>query len=751
MDAPDLKKLIAGFLVFSALTSAITLISLNLIGTPKPAQEVLQIEGKNPLSTISDNALVEKLPDNGGQTNISASGQTDGGLSDPSNLTNNLANVFAEQMIANNRNGPQYDQNGEPTVLKLPGEDKAAEMIKQALSKTSFDFDDKVSVPVYKIANSFGPKDVSGYLEQVYAILGQVSSSTKSSLADIQNPTADDMAIPGLAIEAALAKLSSLSVPKPFVELHTTLLRFFSNQKNVFNAVADYQSDPMKTIVALQNEEEIINRDLTRVKNAAMKVDKETLSLNNDPAWEKLYSEIFGVKKAYALFGIGDIVFDPSVFAQAVATVSALISNNLARISEWLYTTALRIAVNILINEFQNQVVNWISGNGNPKFITDWRGFLRDVANKTAGQVIYNISPGLCSGFGSLIRISLLPVPYANTGVRCTLNQVVSNVQNFFNRFQTGGWYAYSYAMQPNNNYFGALITAYDRQLTEVMAARDAASNQAVASKGFLSIKKCVQTSEDELGNVTCVKEIDTTPGSVVGETLTTSLGWKGNQIVNAQRFEDLVAAIVNASINRIIREGLSSLTEAMNPATPSFTGATPTGVTNPGSLGATATNVNNLINSLSQTGVFEQNQIIIDADTQWLSLESQATTSAIALLNQLSASCTDISAQISQKISELNSLTATTQTELNNANAINNFRSAAQTATSTQEIANLLNALQSIDINRIESAATAAQDRLAALLHFISVVQSSLLNGNCNITLPSLTSPPQTNGNTGD
>ncbi len=771
MNPQDLKKLIAGFLVFSAIASAVTLISINFVGTTNPQQQAFQAEGENPLSTISKNAFVEKLPSSGqqaaGSGNIQSAYVTN---TNSSNLTRNMAGIFAGQMIANNPSGPNIDQNGDPTVVNLPGEDKTAEMIKQALSKTAFTFDDKTSVPANKIAKMFSTDDVSSYLKQVYETLGRVSSSTKLSATVNQTPTPEELALSALGIEAAFQKLSSLSVPKPFVETHTALLRFFANQKNVFNAVADYQTDPMKAMLALQNEKEIIARDLALVKNAAMRVDTKIISSGNIPEWQNFYSEIFGVKKAYAGWfdaGYGTDAILVAIFGEGVANIGQWISSRIEKIAEWLYTTALRIAVNIMINEFQNQVVNWIAGNGQPKFITDWSGFLKGVADKAIGQVIYDMVPQLCSGLGPLLRANLLPVPYAHTGVRCTLTQIFNNVNRFFDRFQNGSWVAYSYAMQPQYNYYGNIILVNDQIWIAAANAEKAASNQAVASKGFLSITtstgRCLSSSPNEEGVETCdrYEQKTITPGAVVGETLTTSLGWKGNQIVSAQRFEDLVAAIVNASINRIIVTGLSSLTEFTNQATyqprnipssnlnpSSFTGAAPYGLSDPGSIGSTVTSVNNFIGSLNQAGVFQQNKTIIDSDTGWLSLalsttsQQQATTSAITALNQLSSSCSFMSSQISARIADINSMAATVRRELSDANTLNNLGTAALTASTTQDISAIVSQFQTINITQIANTATTAQQRLASLTYFISVVQQNV-NECSGGTLPAIDAIP--------
>ncbi len=786
MNPQDLKKLIAGFLVFSAVASTVTLISFNFIGKTNPQQQAFQADGstnlpqggEDPLSTVSKNAFVEKLPSGGQQASVSGNTQSAYvANTDSSNLTQNMAGIFAGQMIDNNPSGPQTDQNGDPTVINLPGEDKTAEMIRQALSKTAFAFDDKTSVPAGKISKSFTPGDVSGYLKQVNEVLNQVSSSTKLSMAANQSSTPESLVLPALAIEAASEKLSSLSVPKPFVETHTAILRFFANQKNVLNAVADYQADPMKTMLALQNENEIVSRDIALIKNAALKIDQKTFSSNTSSEWQKLYSGIFGIQKVYAG---GMPVIDFVNWTVNWAELGKLIESSIADITKWAYGTALRIAVNVLINEFQNQVVNWIAGNGKPKFITDWSGFFTDVADKAAGQAIAESKlSGLCSGLGPIIRANLLPVPYATNNIRCTLTGIVRNANNFFNRFRNGTWYEtwsnYGALMRTNNNYFGNLIEAHDRQLMDIAKAVGAADSQAKASKGFLDQTECVQystkvedcTKWDESGNecqaYKCIKEVTRTPGDIVGQNLRTSLGWKGNQIVSAQRFEDLVSAIVNASINRIMKEGLSALskemTDKLDNKTPPNASASSLAFTyragNPASLSGTIRSVNDMISSFDQVGVFQDNQTIITSDTEWLTLvlasttQSQATTSALTALNQLSNSCPSMSGQISERIGDLNSLASTIRTELNNANDIKNVRSRALSATSTENISAIVSQLQAIDLTAIKTVATTAQQRLASIIYFISVVQNISSEGGCGGALPAIDAipPPPASG----
>ncbi len=735
--------------MFSAIASAATLISLNFVGKESANGNTLEVQGENPLSTVSKNAFVEGLPSStSAGTNASTQNayKETATVSNSSNLTRNLAGIFAKQMIEKNSSGPQPDESGNLTKLNLPSEKTAEQMIKDAISKTAFTFDDKISVASNKILSSSDSNDATEYFQKTNEVLNQISAVMSSGDTSAEQAS-NQLALPGLAIESALLKLSSLSVPKPLTEFHTAILRLIANQKNIFSAIAGYQSDPLKAVIAIENENEIVSRDIARVQKAASKIDKNIFSLDNSNGWREFYSELFGMKKVYAQ---GLPVFDAQVFlaitAQTTAQAAAAAKKTVEDWGQWLYETALRIAVNVLINEFQNEVVNWIAGNGDPKFITDWSGFFRNVLDKAIGETIYNIIPQACTGLGPLLRVNLLPVPNAYTGVRCTLTQVVNNVNAFFDRFSTGGWYAYSYAMQPNNNYFGELIIANDILAEETARRIEVSRTQAQVNKGFLSVTKCTKYVTDEAGNetTTCEPgyEVATTPGNIVGESLTQSLNWKPNQIVSARRFEDLVAAIVNASINRVVKEGLSALTEATNPPPPSFTNATPANVFNPGSTQNLQSTMSTLITSLDNAGFFQKNQAVIDADAQFLALATSspsATSSAIFVLNQLANSCGTMDGQIQTALNSVNSLASTTQAELTKAINIKNARNTALTSNSANDAQNAVNILRGTTYDQMTNLATTAQTRLESMQSFISASQNILLDGNCGAVLPTI------------
>jgi len=207
-----------------------------------------------------------------------------------------------------------------------------------------------------------------------------------------------------------------------------------------------------------------------------------------------------------------------------------------------------------IIDYIVDQTVTWVQGGGKPKFVTDWNGFLKDAGNIAFDQVIKDVGLAwLCQPFSLQVRISLLPVPKFSQRLDCTLDDVVKNIDDFYRDFENGGWIAYNEAWQPQNNYYGQMIMIHDEILTRTAAKTEAAKNEALAGKGFLSVKNCLE--RDDEGK--CLKEEIVTPGDIVGEAVargvTSDIDWAAN-------IQSWTAALVNAVINRLIKEGISAM-----------------------------------------------------------------------------------------------------------------------------------------------------------------------------------------------
>ena len=232
------------------------------------------------------------------------------------------------------------------------------------------------------------------------------------------------------------------------------------------------------------------------------------------------------------------------------------ISEKIARwVKEDLVKSLRDVIAKRIIDYIVDQTIVWIQGGGQPKFVTDWDGFLKDAANIAFDQVIKDVGLAqLCSPFKLQVQISLLPVQQFQQRIDCTLDDVVKNIEDFYNDFEKGGWIAYNETWQPQGNYYGEMLMIHDEMITRGALAKEAAEKEALAGKGFLSVKRCLEWDTEQ---TKCLKEEIVTPGDVVGAMASKAVGSDIDYILSAKELEQYVAAIVNAVINRVIKEGV--------------------------------------------------------------------------------------------------------------------------------------------------------------------------------------------------
>ncbi len=198
-----------------------------------------------------------------------------------------------------------------------------------------------------------------------------------------------------------------------------------------------------------------------------------------------------------------------------------------------------------------DQMVNWIQGGGKPLFIQNWDAFLAQYGNIVTGDILAEMElAGICQPFGIQLQIAVLQPPRFSRQIRCTLDQVVRNMANFYNNFRAGGFIAYREQWQPQNNFYGALLLAMDEKETRIADQRFAALQEVQANSGFLGTRKC-----DRFGRCYI-----TTPGMQIGAAAAKVIGADLDYIVNSKDMAAYIAAIADAFINRIIREGVSGL-----------------------------------------------------------------------------------------------------------------------------------------------------------------------------------------------
>lgn len=206
-----------------------------------------------------------------------------------------------------------------------------------------------------------------------------------------------------------------------------------------------------------------------------------------------------------------------------------------------------------LLDYLTKLVIKWVTGGDGPQFIGNWDNFLKDAFDLAFESVIHELDADfLCSPFNLNVKIALqIGVPFAKKA-ECTLDKVVSNIQNFYNDFRTGGWLAFSASLEPQNNLFGAIILTVEEGNKRALSKQFASAQEALANRGWIGTKKCVQSR----GDGSCAQYQITTPGSVLADATARAVTNRFGYIENMQQWYGLIAVIVDSYINKLIGAG---------------------------------------------------------------------------------------------------------------------------------------------------------------------------------------------------
>ena len=289
-----------------------------------------------------------------------------------------------------------------------------------------------------------------------------------------------------------------------------------------------------------------------------------------------LANSLFMPKKAEAIIPVSIDASIPLIVAVDIpATIN--FSETIARWAKDDLVKGLRDVVSKRILDYiVDQTVKWVQGGGEPKYVTDWQGFLKDAGNIAFDSVVRDVGAArLCAPFALQLKLALLPVQRFPTQISCTLDQFTANINNFYDNFSNGGWAAYDAMWQPQNNYYGQILMIQDQLQTETSRRLTAAANEAIAGNGFLNVKKCIERAPVSAGRAgfetegECIRWETTTPGSIVGQALGTSITADTWWAANIQSW---TTALVNAVINRVIGEGVGAIRSGFSGNSGSYT-----------------------------------------------------------------------------------------------------------------------------------------------------------------------------------
>jgi len=305
----------------------------------------------------------------------------------------------------------------------------------------------------------------------------------------------------------------------------------------------------------------------------------------------------------------------PSLFQQistAVSNAATAISSYSTEFKEYVLDPIASGLAKVIIRQITSSVVNWINSGfeGSPSFVTNPGAFFLDVADQITGDFLAKAGgplTALCSPFSIDIRIALAFKYHPSIQKRyaCTLSTIIKNSKNavegatingasingFMNGdFNQGGWPAFiSLTTEPQNNMYGAYLTAESELSIRVANAQAQQRDEIGQGRGFLSWRKCtdvpVAGNDEFVGPVAPGGEVSAvgsdfigpvnegagqirkekvcevqTPGSVIQGALEANVNGPLHELQLADELNEIVNALFAQLITQILSKGLGAV-----------------------------------------------------------------------------------------------------------------------------------------------------------------------------------------------
>lgn len=240
--------------------------------------------------------------------------------------------------------------------------------------------------------------------------------------------------------------------------------------------------------------------------------------------------------------------------------------------------------INAVLEYLTQATIDWINSgfDGNPAFVEDPEKFFGDIAeNETAGflqQVVQGATGiDICQPFRLQIVTGLSggtsEARFANQA-RCGFDDMKAAISDsgvsFDYQEYTSGNAEYSGSLNvwrevtqnDQNNFYGAYFLAQQELEKRLAVQQNNATLDLTMGKGFLSVKSCTKdsTTTDANGNTVPVKGTcrTTTPGGVIEDQANRALGAGRDRLVLADKFDQIITALVNQLIKTALSEVLA-------------------------------------------------------------------------------------------------------------------------------------------------------------------------------------------------
>lgn len=246
--------------------------------------------------------------------------------------------------------------------------------------------------------------------------------------------------------------------------------------------------------------------------------------------------------------------------------------------------------VNAMIEYVANSTIAWIQGGfeGNPSFVNNPEQFFKDLADVEASAFLKELAYGtlglnICEPFRAQIVLSIARNHVGNQqgfgGVNgysqggfggggggnvgyggCSLDDIKGNLEGFLGgNFSSGGWNSWFQISQVDSNNPYSTYFSLNAQLEgAINKKKTLASAELDWGKGFMSFRKCDEKTPKEKQSTCPI----VSPGTVIQGQLEKTLGLAKDRLVLAEKFDQVIAAVVNELINTALDKVLEVAAE---------------------------------------------------------------------------------------------------------------------------------------------------------------------------------------------
>jgi hypothetical protein len=129
----------------------------------------------------------------------------------------------------------------------------------------------------------------------------------------------------------------------------------------------------------------------------------------------------------------------------AAADITASTKSAIAGVGGVSFNTIGKMAMKVFIKVLVQKIVKWIKGGGKgPLFIENFGDVLLEAANQASGLYLEKLkATGLCQNLAPSLMLQIKAQTGPEVSMRCTLRDVINNIDGFSKNFNNGGWKAW--------------------------------------------------------------------------------------------------------------------------------------------------------------------------------------------------------------------------------------------------------------------------------------------------------------------